>query len=150
MLAYAREQHKTGRSPLVRHHVRVLTRVAVLAVAIVACAWFALGARQARDIADATVIASNGSHLSKSQASRARSLLSDAGTLNPDTQVDLLRAQVALDAGDRPQALRTIRSVTAREPQNILAWLWLERAAPNLTTFDVGAFHILILAPKVR
>lgn len=130
--------------------MHVLSRVAIFAAAIVACAWFALGARQARDIARATTIVSSGSQLSKTQAARADSLLSDAGTLNPDTQVDLLRTQVALGAGERRKAFRIIQSVTAREPQNVLAWLYYERAAPNLKTFYVGAYHILILAPRVH
>jgi hypothetical protein len=130
--------------------VGVLSRVAILAVALVACAWFALGARQARDIAHATAIVSSGSPLTTSQASHADSLLSDAGTLNPDSQVDLLRAQVAFAAGKRGQAFGITRRVTAREPQNLLAWLWFERAAPNLKTFYVGAYHLLILAPAPK
>lgn len=128
----------------------VRLRVAISVLAIVACAWFVLGARQARDITDATAIASSASQLSEAQAARADSLLSDAGTLNPDTQVDLLRAQVALESGNRGQALRIVRSVNRREPDNIAGWLLFERAAPNLTTFYVGAYHLLILAPAVH
>jgi predicted Zn-dependent protease len=130
--------------------VSVLTRGAILVVAIVACAWFALGARQAHEITAATAIASSGPQLSASQAAHADSLLAAAGILNPDTQVDLLRAQVALERGDRRHALAIIRRVNTLEPDNALGWLWLERAASNLTTFYVGAYHLLILAPKVH
>jgi len=130
--------------------VRVLTRIPLMVVAIVACAWFVLGARQAHEIAGATAIASSATQLSASQAARADSLLADAGTLNPDTQVELLRAQVALERGTRGRALALIRRVNSLEPDNIDGWLALERAAPNLTTFYVGAYHLLILAPNVR
>jgi hypothetical protein len=122
----------------------------MFAAAVAASAWFVLGVRQARDIGAATAIVSGGSHLSTAQARRANSLLSDAGTLNPDTQVDLLRAQVALGRDERREALKIIRRVNAREPDNIQGWLWLEHAAPDLTTFYVAAYHILILEPKVR
>lgn len=127
-----------------------MTRVALLLVAIVACAWFVLGVRQAHEIAGATAIVSSAAHLSASQAARADSLLSDAGTLNPDTQVQLLRAQVALERGNRGRALALVRRVNSLEPDNIAGWLALERAAPNLTTFYVGAYHLLILAPNVH
>ena len=128
----------------------VPSRIGIFAVACVACAWFALGAVQAHNVATVTAIVSSGSQLSKNQATRADSLLADAGTLNPDSQVDLLRAQVALGRGERARALKLIRRINAREPANILAWYWLERAAPNLSTFYVGAYHILILEPRVR
>lgn len=128
----------------------MLTRVALLIVAVVACAWFVLGARQAHEIASATAIVSGGTQISARQAARADSLLADAGTLNPDTQVDLLRAQVALERGDRGRALAIVRRVNVLEPDNVAGWLSLERAAPNLTTFYVGAYHLLILAPNVR
>lgn len=139
-----------GPSASLRHHVTVLIRAVLLTVAIVACAWFVLSARQAHEIADATAIVSTSTHLSASQAARARGLLADAGILNPDTQVDLLRAQVALERGERARALEFVRRVNASEPDNIVGWLWLERAAANLRTFYVGAYHILILMPKVR
>jgi cytochrome c-type biogenesis protein CcmH/NrfG len=105
-----------------------LARLAALIVAALACAWFVLGVRQARDTAAATKLV-NSPRLSSSDARAAQSLLTSAGTLNPDRQVELLRAELALREREPARSLRLAEEVVRREPLNIEAWVVLARAA---------------------
>ena len=61
--------------------------------------------------------------MTAARAARVRSLLTTAGTLNPDAQVDLLRGLVLLRRGQRSEAERAFVDVTRREPMNIQAWV---------------------------
>lgn len=106
-----------------------LARVTATAFALLLCAWFALGVRQAHDTVRAAAIVSSNRSLSAAEGARADSLLSAAGALNPDSQVDLLRGQVAMLRHDLPGAARVFETVVRREPQNVLAWLWLAKTA---------------------
>jgi predicted Zn-dependent protease len=105
-----------------------VVRASIISLAIVACAWFALAVRTAHESDRATAIVSSKATLTVAQAAHARSLLDAAATLNPDTTVDLLRAQVALARNDEAGAVRTILSVTNREPLNLQAWVALAQA----------------------
>jgi predicted Zn-dependent protease len=106
-----------------------VVRASIVVLAITACVWFALAARAARDVDRANAIVSTTAPLTAAQAAHARSLLDAAGTLNPDTAVDLLEAKVALGRNDYRGAVRTILDVTKREPLNIQAWVALARVA---------------------
>lgn len=115
------------------------------------CAWFALGIRQANDLSRATAIVSASSRPSPEQAQRAASLLHSAGSMNPDRMVDILRAQVDIAEGRLQPARSTLLRVVAAEPENVLAWAALARAAvgaPRL--FYAAAIHVRELAPPVR
>ncbi|MDX6639138.1 MAG: hypothetical protein QOF12_149 [Solirubrobacteraceae bacterium] len=101
---------------------RLGLRLAVLAVAIAGCAWFVLGLVQARDTFSAGQIVSRLSRLTPAQSTHAGDLLATAGTLNPDRQVDLLRAELRLHHGDRPGAAAILRAVVRDEPDNVAAW----------------------------
>jgi predicted Zn-dependent protease len=111
--------------------VATAARASVVVFAVAACGWFALAARASDDLDRASAIVSAKARLTPAQAARARSLLDSAGTLNPDTAVDLLRAKVALGRNDEPGAVRTILSVTRREPLNLQAWVALAQANLN-------------------
>jgi Flp pilus assembly protein TadD len=115
-----------------------LARASLLAIALVACAWFVLGFRQARDIGRATAIVNRTSTLDASDAAQARSLIQSADTLNPDLTPDLLRSQLALDENDNGTAERILSRVTRSEPMNIEAWVQLAVAANQ--TGDKGTF----------
>jgi predicted Zn-dependent protease len=104
-------------------------RLSLIAVAVLACAWFALGVRQAHDLAAATAIATQSAPVTAAQSADAASLLSAAATLNPDTDVKLVRAQLALRGSDSPLAQRLAGEVTRSEPQNLAAWYELASAA---------------------
>jgi predicted Zn-dependent protease len=105
-----------------------LIRASLLALALIACAWFVLGARQARDTARASALVNGSSQLSAADEAHVRSLLRSAGTLNPDLTVDTLRGQLALDENRDRQAAQIFASVTRREPMNLDAWVLLAQA----------------------
>jgi hypothetical protein len=125
-------------------------RVLAALFAIVVCAWFALGVRQAREVDHATTLISAGSHISPRDAARAASLLHSAGQLNPDRQVDVLRAQLADARGDRPAAERILRGVVSAEPMNALAWVQLARSATSGPTLRLAFRRLAVLVPSVH
>ncbi len=104
-------------------------RAALAAVAVVLCAWFALGFVQARDTGRATSLITSADTVGAGDAARARSLLSSAGTLNPDQTVDILRGVLQVRTQQFAAAQRTLLAVTRREPMNIDAWVQLAFAA---------------------
>jgi predicted Zn-dependent protease len=128
-------------------------RIGALVLALVGCAWFALGARQAHQTARANAIVSSSQRLSPGRARRAAAALEAAGTLNPDLQVDVLRAELAIDQGRPRTARRILASVTRREPQNLNAWLQLARASTgDRVSFFAAEIHIrtLVRVPGSR
>jgi predicted Zn-dependent protease len=127
-----------------------MPRLLVVLLSLAACAWFALGIRQAHDVNAATAIIAGHTPLSPGQARRARALLRQAGRLNPDANVELLRAQLALRQGDARRARAIAASVTRSEPQNIQAWLAYGRAsAHDPRGFALALRHLNELAPTV-
>jgi hypothetical protein len=104
-------------------------RVAIATVALVACAWFALGIHQAKDQASATALINQAGTPSPSLTRRILHLLDGAGTLNPDRNIDLMRAQAEVRAGDGQAALRQALAVVHAEPLNVDAWIVLGIAA---------------------
>lgn len=126
-------------------------RAGLVVVALVVCAWFALSARQAVNTNRAAALVGSGS-LTASQAQHADSLLSAAGTLNPDLTPDILRGQLALQRGEYQTALADLESVTRREPLNLGAWSALAYTAARAGergTLIRAAHHISILFPKL-
>jgi predicted Zn-dependent protease len=103
-------------------------RLGFAALAAVVCAWFALGAVQAHSISRANAILNSPDALTARQIADARSLLSTAGTLNPDSQVDLLRAELLQSENNNAAARVIYRRVVRREPENVLAWDLLAQA----------------------
>jgi predicted Zn-dependent protease len=127
----------------------------MIILAVVVCAWFALGIRQTRDTARATAIiasAASANGPSAAQASQERSLLRAAGTLNPDKQLDVLRGQLALLQGNNRSATRILEGVVAQEPLNVEAWVYLARAAFNVNRheFGIAAQRIAQLDPPQK
>jgi hypothetical protein len=123
-------------------------RAACIVVGVFACAWFVVGVRQARDTDQATALLAAPGRL---DSPRVSSLLNSAGLLNPDRQVDLLRAELALRRGDPAGARRIAERVVAAEPMNVQGWLLLARAArTNPTTFFFALIHIRELAPPIH
>ncbi len=126
------------------------TRGALLALALVMAAWFALGIRQAQNTNRASALVSPGARLTASQARKASDLLDAAGFLNPDRQVEVLRAELRADQGDLSGARRILKGVVRTEPQNLAAWLALARSsAGDVTDFYAAAYAIHHLVPPV-
>src|SRR5947209_3982576 len=86
----------------------LLIRVALLGVAAIACAWFALGALQVHAQSRANALLPQNANVSPSVARVISHQLDRAGTLNPDRSVDILRAEVYIHAGNRPAAERLV------------------------------------------
>jgi predicted Zn-dependent protease len=126
-------------------------RVAILAVAVLLAAWFGLGVRQARDVAQATAIVSGSTPLTAAQARHASDLLHAAAFLNPDRQVDVLRARVDLGRGNEPGARAILKRVVSQERSYLEAWIWLARASVgDLRDFYAAAYRIQQLLGPVR
>jgi hypothetical protein len=129
----------------------LLVRVLVLGLALAACAWYVVGIRQARAVDQVSSIVSGGGQITPAQARHASDLLNSAAFLNPDRQVDVLRAEVKLDRGELPAARRILWRVVEGEPDNLAAWLTLARASVHdLRDFYAAAFAIRQLVPPVR
>ncbi len=129
---------------------RMATRGALLVLALVMAAWFALGIRQAQDPNRASAIVTPGGRLTASQARQASNLLDAAGFLNPDRAVTVLRAELRADQGDLSGARRILKGVVRTEPQNLAAWLALARSsAGDLRDFYAAAYAIRHLVPPV-
>jgi hypothetical protein len=129
-----------------------LVRASLLAVAIVICAWFVLGFRQARDTGRATALVNRTAALGPADVARARSLIRSASTLNPDLTVDALRGELALDQNQNRRAAQIIGSVTQREPMNLDAWVLLAQATQhgNQKTFALAIRTIGKLDPRIK
>jgi cytochrome c-type biogenesis protein CcmH/NrfG len=112
-----------------RNRPILAARLAVLAVALAACAWFALGAVQVHDQSRAAALIPDRNTLTETQANRIFHLLDRAGTLNPDRNIDILRAETYLHTGDAAAAEREMLRVVRAEPMNIEAWFLLEIAS---------------------
>jgi predicted Zn-dependent protease len=127
-----------------------MVRIAAALLAIVLCAWFGLGLVQAKNTDRATAILTAGTRLTAAEQRRVNDLLNTAGALNPDSQVDVLRAQLRLDQGNPAAARAILERVVQREPDNAVAWLWLAKsAAGSPRTFFRALEHVRRLVPPV-
>lgn len=108
-----------------------LIRVGLIALAVVVCGWFALGAHQTHDLDAATALVSGSAAPSPAQAQHISSLLSSAATLNPDRQVDVLRGELETAQRRYASARQTLSAVIRSEPQNLTAWIAYLRASPG-------------------
>jgi predicted Zn-dependent protease len=127
----------------------LLARVAAVSFAAVVCAWFALGIRQVRGTNQAESILSGASTLSAQQAAHTDSVLRAAGTLNPDSAVDLLRGTVALREHQQQRAAHIFEAIVAREPMNLEAWVLLAQAAfGDGPLVNQALSHIGLLDPR--
>jgi hypothetical protein len=130
---------------------RALTGL-VTVIAIVACAWFGLGIVQAQDTDHATNILEMANTLSPTQRAHIASLLDSAGTLNPGTSIELLRAQLAAVEHRTQLQGRILERVTREEPLNLDAWLALAQwgLAHDRAVLDASVGHISMLDPRLK
>ncbi len=127
-----------------------VVRVVGALIALVLCAWFGLGVVQSRDTDRAAAVAGQTAPLTATDVHRARTLLSTAGTLNPDRQVDLLRAQLDVRRGELGPARTILFGVVRSEPMNVDAWAGLALAsAGDPSLFRLAVFKVRALAPVV-
>ncbi len=128
----------------------MLARLLIGIVAVVACAWFVLGIRQAHDTAAASTAINNaGGRLPTAQAAAVASELDSAKTLNPDRQVDILRAALALTQGDRARSTQILKGVVAAEPDNITAWAALASSDHAPSALKLALANLARLDPAL-
>jgi hypothetical protein len=114
-------------------------RWALLACAVVVCAWLVLGEAQTRALDQATTLVDQPTTPAPAETAHILNLLSTAGTLNPDENVALLRSQTLTRAGDPRGGVRAAEQVAREEPMNADAWVVLGFAArkvdPSLASY---------------
>jgi predicted Zn-dependent protease len=125
-------------------------RIIGVLIALVGCAWFGLGIRQAQETTKAAAIVSGTAPLTTGQISQAGDLLHAAQALNPDTDVDVLRAKLDRDQNELAAARNVLEQVVAKEPDNAVAWLALaESSRGTPRTFLEALGQVRRLAPPV-
>jgi hypothetical protein len=128
-----------------------LPRALLITVALAACAWYALGVRSSHDEDKVGSLIGLATSISQSQARADDRMLDDAEVLNPDQYLELLRAEVALHAGNRARALAIAKRVVSREPQNPEDWLALEVISAHIdpALFRLAQERVTQLVPPV-
>ena len=91
-------------------------RLAIAALAVAACAWFVIGAIQSHNESRATALINGGGTPTPAQTAQIGHWLDTAATLNPDRNIDLLRAQAEVRAGQSARALVLMKRVVGDEP----------------------------------
>ncbi|GAC1582815.1 MAG: hypothetical protein NVS3B18_16180 [Candidatus Dormibacteria bacterium] len=127
-------------------------RILLAALAIACSAWFALGGYSAHERTRLSGLLAAPRYLTAQQERSARSLLEHARLLNPDRDVELQAAGIALHTGRPRVAERILQQVVAREPKNINAWLLLEVTADNRDqpVSDGAGAQVRMLAPPAQ
>jgi hypothetical protein len=107
------------------------------ALAIVICAWFVVGARQAHEQDIATdLIAMPGAELHAAVYDRTTALLDSAAFLDPGVNVTILRAAQAQEAQRYGRAERYLAEAVRAEPDNLAAWGGYVTLAVQLAVHD--------------
>jgi predicted Zn-dependent protease len=126
-------------------------RFAIAALAAAACAWFVIGVIQSNNESRATALIDGSGAPTPAQTAQIQDWLDTAGTLNPDRNIDLLRAQAAVRAGQSAKALVLMKRVVRDEPRNADAWIVFGFAAQAQSPALARMAHaqVLKLAPPV-
>ncbi|HEX4673035.1 MAG TPA: hypothetical protein VH279_12250 [Solirubrobacteraceae bacterium] len=126
-------------------------RLAIAALAVSACAWFVIGVIQSDNESRATAAINGGGTPTRAQTAQIEHWLDSAGTLNPDRNIDLLRAQAEVRAGQSAKALALMKRVVGDEPRNADAWIVFGFAAESQSPALTRLAHaeVLKLAPPV-
>jgi len=126
-------------------------RLAILLVAVVACAWYILQIRELNERERVTAFVDQHTRITEAQAKAADATLANAQFLNPDQLVRSLRAVVATKAGDRSRAIAIAEAIVRREPLNYGTWEFVAYlfAGTDSRTLRVAQAHIRMLVPSV-
>lgn len=123
-------------------------RLLLAVAAVLACAWFALAVRSAHELSRVSAIVGRPRGITAAQAAAAQAALRRAAVLDPDREIDVLRSQVELHAGQARRALATALAFVHQEPQNPANWLVLELASfridPAVNRLAQAELHRLV------
>jgi hypothetical protein len=109
-------------------------RWALLACALIVCAWLVLGEVQTHAQDNATALVDEPSVPTPALTAQILHLLSTAGTLNPDGNIGLLRSQALTRAHRSRAGVRAAEQVARDEPMNADAWVVLGFAAQHVAS----------------
>lgn len=112
-------------------------RYGLAVLAIVVCAWFVVGARQAHEVDVATNLLDTGVAGHPADSQHTASLLKSADFMFPGTDVKLLRARLDMELHQYPQAKVLVDQARTSEPDNVNAWI----SALDLSLVDPSAEH---------
>jgi predicted Zn-dependent protease len=107
----------------------MFARAALGALALVVCLWLLAGLRSSHLAAEAERPSGTMVKINPADLERRRDMLDDARRLNPDPTPDIREAQLLIIADRDREAVRVVRKVVEREPENYEAWLVLRQAA---------------------
>jgi Flp pilus assembly protein TadD len=126
-------------------------RFAIAALAVAACAWFVIGVIQSNNESQATALINGSGKPTPAQTAQIERWLDTAATLDPDRNIDLLRAQAEVRAAQSDKALVLMKRVVADEPRNADAWIVFGFAAQSQSPALARMAHaeLLKLAPPV-
>jgi predicted Zn-dependent protease len=126
-------------------------RLAIAALAVAACAWFVIGVIQSDNESRANAAINGGGTPTLAQTAQIEHWLDSARTLNPDRNIDLLRAQAEVRAGQSAKALALMKRVVRDEPRSADAWIVFGFAAQSQSPALARHAHaeVLKLAPPV-
>lgn len=128
-----------------------LPRIALVALALCACAWFAIELRDFHHENYVKNYLSAHPRFGDAQAQALDAQLDDAGTLNPDRELDLLRAYVEVHAQHLRRAIAIAQAAARAESQNIANWFVVQFIAGQLdpAAYRLATQRIDQLAPPV-
>ncbi len=126
-------------------------RLAILLIAVVACAWYILQIRELSERDRITAFVNQHTKISEAQAKAADATLDDAQFLNPDQAVSSLRSVVATRVGDRSRALAIAEAIARREPLNYGTWEFVAYLLEGTHSpmLRLAKAHIRMLVPSV-
>ena len=121
-------------------------RAGLVVLAVLAAAWFVIGARQAHELDGASNLIDHQAGNSTQASDRTLALLRAADFLHPGDQTDLLRARLALERREYPRAKRLIEQATRSQPDDLNAWI----TALDLAVIDRGAVDSATITAHIR
>ena len=103
-------------------------------------------------VAEAERPSGNTTEIDAAELERRSDMLDDARRLNPDPTPDIRKGQLLVIADRNREAVRVLREVVDREPENYEAWLVLRQAAfgVNSRLFRRATLQVLRLNPLAR
>jgi hypothetical protein len=107
-------------------------RAGLAVLAVLATAWFVVGARQAHELDTATNLIDHQAGNTTRASDQTLALLRSADFLLPGDQTDLLGARLALQRRKYSTAKRLIEQATRSQPDDLNAWI----AALDLAVID--------------
>jgi tetratricopeptide (TPR) repeat protein len=126
-----------------------LTRSLLVAGALLAAAWLALGYRAVELGTEGAVAGAPGPKQSPAQVAKALDDLKRARFLNADPRPLVDEALVYAKAGNHPKAVEVAERVVVKEPENYAGWLSLYAFTSDPARKEEAYRHMHALDPQL-